>query len=118
SPLPIPSLEGKAVSQMSIGNNHTLVMLEDGSVWGSGHNYYGELGGQSNATHFVQIPALANVQTIHAGFMRSFVYKDGATFAFGYDGWYGQDYKGLLGVGYDAYEVSGPTPMLDLRQYS
>ena len=38
----------KDIKNVVAGGSHTLVHKEDGSVWGMGYNYYGQLGNGRN----------------------------------------------------------------------
>lgn len=40
-PQEIPFTPSKQIVKIASGYNHTLVILEDGSLWGTGYNYYG-----------------------------------------------------------------------------
>ena len=40
----VTGLDGSIVKMMAVGKTHTLVLLNDGSLWGAGSNLYGQLG--------------------------------------------------------------------------
>jgi alpha-tubulin suppressor-like RCC1 family protein len=79
--------------QVSAGYRHSLVLLEDGTVWGWGQNSHGQLA-QENVEDTVipiKIP-IDNVKSIIAGFDFSFVVKnDGTVWGWGRNagGWFG-----------------------------
>ncbi|MBJ6362770.1 fibronectin type III domain-containing protein [Paenibacillus sp. GCM10012307] len=59
----------KSVQDIITNGKNTFILFEDGSVWGSGENYYGYLGvGDGiSRTNFVPINGLSNVQKIELG---------------------------------------------------
>jgi alpha-tubulin suppressor-like RCC1 family protein len=60
-----PALAQKAAG----GANHTLIVKSDGTLWAIGDNSYGQLGDGSNTLRArpVQVPGLANVESVAAG---------------------------------------------------
>ena len=64
-----------------------MVAKQDGSVWGTGRNYYGELGDESTTKRpsFVKVIP-SGVKAIAAGFYHSMVLKqDGSLWAVGWN---------------------------------
>ncbi len=59
-PLTIP--DGKTPIAGSCGNNHTIILMYDGTIYGAGYNYYGQLGNGTNtdSTVFTQMTPLAH----------------------------------------------------------
>jgi alpha-tubulin suppressor-like RCC1 family protein len=78
------------VTAIAAGEDHTLALRADGTVWGFGTNGIGELGnaipvGTVSATP-VQIPGLSHITAIAAGSAHSLVLRsDGRVLAFGYN---------------------------------
>ena len=64
---------GNTVTALAAGDNHVLARKSDGTVWGWGSNFSGELGGLVPAAQFTPqpVPGLANVAIIAAGTARS-----------------------------------------------
>jgi alpha-tubulin suppressor-like RCC1 family protein len=87
------------VANVSAGSAHTLFTKNDGSLWGTGYNGYGQLGdgtygGTYAATNLPEKIVSNNVVTIAAGYDHSlFIKSDGSLWAMG------DDYNGQLGDG-------------------
>lgn len=95
-PVQVKGLNG--VTAISSGLSHIIALKNDGTVWGWGSNYYGELGkGTENdiSTSIpVQVNALNNVIAISSGFNHTIALKgDGTVWA------WGQNNFGQLGDG-------------------
>jgi alpha-tubulin suppressor-like RCC1 family protein/rhodanese-related sulfurtransferase len=85
-----PELQIKAVA---CGTAHSLILLNDGTVWGCGCNEYGQLADDTGVNHRipVKIPGLANVTALACGPDFSLALKkDGTVW-----GW-GKNENGLL----------------------
>jgi len=85
SPTLIPSLTN--VKQISCGSSHSLALLNDGTVYGFGGNYYGQLG-LGNNTSIINTPTLisgmSNVKQISCGTNHSLaLLTDGTVKSFG-----------------------------------
>jgi alpha-tubulin suppressor-like RCC1 family protein len=113
-----------AEPQIAMGENHTVALRADGTVWAAGQNNYGQLGNGTNvaSSEFVQVQTkneedelvpLENIVQIDAGqHFTLALTKDGNVYAWGYNGNYelGQGnttnsnialkVKGLDGIGY------------------
>ena len=85
------------------GNNHTVVLKSDGTVWASGYNGYGQLGNgtTTNSNEFVQVKDstgkgyLTDIIEIAANNCMTYALKsDGTVYSWGYN------YYGNLGQGY------------------
>ena len=90
-------------SQVSCGNNWTMALKTDGTLWSWGYNIYGQLG-LGNSTYYSspkQIGALTNWSKINCGASHAGVIKtNGTLWMWGY-GYYGQ-----LGLGNTVYYSS------------
>ena len=74
------------VAQISVGGNHTLVIKNDGTVWGWGRDAEGELGDGTLTNTFVpvQVSGLTNVTTLATGGQYSLARElDGTIWGFG-----------------------------------
>jgi alpha-tubulin suppressor-like RCC1 family protein len=85
--LPIPL--GKTVQSIECGSLHTIILMTDGSVYGTGQNSSGELGqgnwtGNYNVLTSIPIPHGKAVETIHCGSSHTtFRMTDGTVFGTG-----------------------------------
>ena len=79
------------VVAVAAGYAHSLFLKSDGSLWGMGYNYFGQLGdGRFQSTNFPVEIVASNVTAIAAGAYHSlFLKSDGSLWAMGYDD-YGQ----------------------------
>ena len=97
------------IKAISLGLEHTLILLEDGKVYGGGYNALGQLGLGNNTqlyTSFQQISLLdgLNIHSINGGDKESFfITNDGNVYATGLND------DGQLGLGND---ISYNTPQL------
>src|SRR5690606_31456867 len=75
APTPVPGLTG--VTNISVGNLHTLAVKSDGTVWSWGHNWSGELGDGSTTSRATpaQINGLTDVVAVSAGYRHSLALK-------------------------------------------
>ncbi|MHB8513293.1 MAG: RCC1 domain-containing protein, partial [Actinomycetota bacterium] len=83
-PAAVSNLSG--VSQVAAGNDHSLALKSDGSVWAWGHNNFGQLGNNSTTDSYVpvHVSGLANVVAIAGGVGHSLaVTSDGSVWAWG-----------------------------------
>lgn len=83
------------VRQVDAGNAHALLLLEDGTVWSTGWNLYGQRGLQGVSDRYAHsVPGLTGASQVSAGRDHSLVLKaDGSVWAFGSnaEGQLGQD---------------------------
>src|SRR5262249_26549636 len=56
-----------SITAISAGSEHSLVLKSDGSVWGAGGNFYGELGSGGSTTTPVQLPNVSTATGIAGG---------------------------------------------------
>ena len=99
--------EIKNAKAIAAGQYHSLILMDDGTVWAAGNNLDGELGigtsgsaaGKNLFTQVLQTSGgtstpVANATAIAAGYSHSLILKkDGTVFATGYNG------DGQLGIG-------------------
>ncbi|MCM1439913.1 MAG: hypothetical protein NC131_12030, partial [Roseburia sp.] len=129
-----PASRDKAFPMIEVGNNHTIALKSDGSVWSWGRNDMGQLGIQRDTTQATtptevminnggSLEPLTGVVKIAAGGNHNLALKsDGTVWA------WGDNAQGALGIGstgnvqYTAVQVHGVNPndggMLGLDLYS
>jgi alpha-tubulin suppressor-like RCC1 family protein len=84
------------VTDFASGEEHLLVLREDGSVWGLGSNSSGQLGDGTTQPRTLPVPVtgLSGVQSLAAAWNKSFaILKNGTVFA------WGDKLGGALGTG-------------------
>ena len=86
------------IKQIACGQNYTVIIKNDGSVWSCGYNNFGQLGLGSTATKntFTQVTTNVtnDVEQIACGYSHTFILKNnGSVWACGYNG------SGQLGLG-------------------
>ncbi|MCW5983297.1 MAG: choice-of-anchor D domain-containing protein [Bryobacteraceae bacterium] len=109
-PAPAPGLNG--VVAVSAGSEHRLVLKSDGTVWGWGKNYDGQLGdgSRTNRDTPIQVNGLGGVLAVSAGGVHSLALtKDGFVWAWGGNIW------GQLGNGSTDYEIHVPAMVTALN---
>ena len=104
TPARVPGLTN--VVALSAGNDNTLALREDGTVWSWGHNVYGQLG-RTTPTRFDSVPAqvtgLTGVVALAAGFGHALALReDGTVWAWGTN-WFRQ-------LGFSLATLSNVTP--------
>ena len=105
---------GKQVVTLASGAYHSLVNMDDGSVWTWGHNGYGQLGDGTATPRLTPVPVSApsawagkKVVTIAGGYVQSLAaLDDGSAWGWGYN------YRGALGNGTYGNWYSNPVPVL------
>jgi alpha-tubulin suppressor-like RCC1 family protein len=99
------------ITAIAGGSYHSLFLKNDGTVWSSGYNYYGELGdGTWNDAHTpVQASSLSNIIAIAAGYYHSaYLKSDGTVMSSG------RNVYGELGNGSTASWVLTPVAVVGL----
>ncbi|HEX3043912.1 MAG TPA: rhodanese-like domain-containing protein [Bacillota bacterium] len=92
------------IQAMACGAGHSLILLNDGTVWGCGANEYGQLGDGTGVNQRVPVKAspLADVTAIACGpYFSLALKKDGTVW-----GW-GLNEDGLLGTGNIPVKIPG-----------
>ncbi|MBL8340772.1 MAG: hypothetical protein JNL30_04820 [Rubrivivax sp.] len=105
-PTPQPVAGLSQVNAISVGQDHSLALRSDGTVWAWGQNDVGQLGqgdDQSRTTP-TQVPGLNSVVAIAAGAAHSFALRnDGSVWAWGWNA------NAQLGLGSVSAPVAAPT---------
>jgi alpha-tubulin suppressor-like RCC1 family protein len=87
TPQRVPGLSAVA---MATGAYHTLIRVQDGSLWAWGFNGYGELGAPPGGSGPVHVPGLSNVAALAGGHVHSLALAaDGVVWSWGAN-YYGQ----------------------------
>jgi len=76
----LPGIDGGR--QLLAGDNYTMVLKSDGTLWGTGRNLSGELGLGDSPTHqfaFTQIPGVTGVRDVAGTFVHTLLVKDDGT---------------------------------------
>ena len=76
------------VTQIAAGMSYSLFLKSDGSLWGMGYEYYGQLGDRtySMESDFPERTVVSNVTAIATGYWHSlFLKSDGSLWAMGYN---------------------------------
>jgi alpha-tubulin suppressor-like RCC1 family protein len=84
------------IKSVSCGRDHTFILKNDNTLWGTGSNYIGQLGlgHTDNQYTFVQIP-VDNIKSVSCGSFHTLILKnDNTLWGSGYN------YKGQLGLGH------------------
>lgn len=99
------SFTGNNPVKISAGQNHTLLLKGDGTLWAYGSNDYGQLGTGNTTSRRTPIQVASGVAQIAAGRLHSlFIKTDGSLWGMGYNG------QGQLGIGTTA-NSSAPVPI-------
>jgi len=103
---------GKTATQIACGNNHSVVLFDDGTVYSTGFNMYGELGlgtsgygtNKTTLTAMINMPSGKTAIQIACGYNHSVVlFDDGTVYSTGYN------YNGALGLGTSGYGTNKTT---------
>ena len=90
--VPVQAVDLDHVIQIASGNNHTVALKSDGTVYAWGHNINGQLGDGTNANRHkpTQVKGLTDIIEIAAGHEHTVALKsDGTVYIWG-DNYYGQ----------------------------
>ena len=63
-------------------SEHSLILKNDGTLWGCGYNYYGNLGlgDTTNRNIFTQVTTNAdNIKSVYCGFYHTFILENDST---------------------------------------
>jgi alpha-tubulin suppressor-like RCC1 family protein len=78
------------ITAVAAGDDHSLYMKSDGSLWAIGYNGYGQLGDGTNTNRNTPVQVDTDVKAVAAGYNHSlYVKSDGSLWAVGYN-YYGQ----------------------------
>ncbi len=87
-------IDGKRVTQVSLGPGHSAAITEDGALYTWGYNDYGQLGDGTTEEKHMPIKIMENVQSVSLGQWNSAaITKDGVLYT------WGDYYCGILGDG-------------------
>ena len=85
------------IKKIYCGCHYTIILKNDGTLWSTGQNNYGQLGlgDTTNRTTFTQVTTnVNNIKSVYCGFYHTFILKnDGTLWSCGYNG------DGRLGLG-------------------
>jgi len=107
-PAPIPSLCGKGVRSIALGEFHHAAVDRSGAVWSAGRNWTGEIGREGDTTHTNKVDAPSGVTFTQVACGKSFtaaVASDGTLFT------WGSGRQGVLGRGDTGEVAHKPTPV-------
>ncbi len=110
APIQVSGLDN--VIAIACGDDHSLALRSDGSVWAWGSNYHGQLGDGTfeDRTMPIEVENITDVVAIAAGSEVSFALKsDGNVWAWGFN------YYGQLGLGYKTISQNVPTQINGLN---
>jgi alpha-tubulin suppressor-like RCC1 family protein len=111
TPVQITTITG--ASNISAGNNLSLILKSDGTVWSCGYNEYGQLGDNTtvNKSTPVQVTGLTGASIISAGGNYSLVLKyDGTVWSWGVNN------NGQLGLANCTIAKDSPTYISGIDQ--
>ncbi|MFM1876970.1 MAG: hypothetical protein RL266_2707 [Bacteroidota bacterium] len=104
------------IAAVSAGDEHTLFLMDDGTVYGCGRNWDGRIGfGNYTGTNVpLQIPGLTDIIAVSAGHFHSlFLKSDGTVWATG-DNYYGALGNGTTITSNVPVQVSGLSDIIDI----
>jgi alpha-tubulin suppressor-like RCC1 family protein len=89
-----PTAYGTGTTPIAAGDDHSLAIREDGTLWAWGQNRYGQLGDGTTINRHKPVQVLTDVVSVAAGVRHSLAIKrDGTLWA------WGQNRYGQLGDG-------------------
>ena len=110
---PVEAVNLSNIVSVDGGDQHSLALKSDGTVWAWGNNGWGQLGdgGYTRSLTPIQVPGLTNVTAIAAGSLHNLAVKsDGTVWAWGFN-YFGQVRIGKSG---DRGNVLSPTQVKGL----
>lgn len=101
-----PRLVATNVKEAAAGNNFSLIVKNDGTVWGAGDNRFAQMAANigDNSPSFVQIPGITDASSISAGFSHCLALKTVGTVM----AW-GSNLSGQAGTGSTQLVLETPT---------
>ena len=100
---PAGGYQSGAIASVSVGEDYTMILKIDGTLWATGWNYFGQLGDSSHADRSIPVQVMTDVASVSAGWTHTMILKtDGTLWATG-DNTHGQ-----LGDGTTTWK---PTPV-------
>jgi hypothetical protein len=110
SPVQVPGLSGMIA--VAAGQDYSLAIKSDGTVWVWGGNENGQFGDGTTTGSLtpVQVPWLGGAAKVFAGSASAMVLGSGQTLA----AW-GSNANGQIGAGLDEAQITNPEPVLGLN---
>jgi alpha-tubulin suppressor-like RCC1 family protein len=108
-PTPVQALGLTAVAAADAGSYHTLALINDGTLWACGFNFFGELGDGTTTDRAIAVPVLGMSSVVATGasyYHTVAIVNDGTVWAWGHN----FDYQ--LG---DGTTTDSPTPVQVIR---
>ena len=87
-PTPAEALGLTSVAAAIAGSHHTIALIDDGTLWACGYNFYGQLGDGTNTDQpvAVPVPGISSVVTAGASFYHTVaIAADGTVWAWGHN---------------------------------
>ncbi|MGE5740986.1 MAG: chitobiase/beta-hexosaminidase C-terminal domain-containing protein [Candidatus Aminicenantes bacterium RBG_16_66_30] len=87
-PTPAQALGLTAVAAAGAGSHHTLALIDDGTLWACGYNYYGQLGDGTTTDRSIAVPVqgITSVITVGASYYHTVaIISDGTVWAWGHN---------------------------------
>ncbi|AEC02968.1 fimbrillin family protein [Parasphaerochaeta coccoides] len=95
------------IKSVSAGDTHTMILKEDGTLWATGQNNYGQLGVGDTIDRSTPVQIMTGVKEIAAGSTHTMILKeDGTLWATG------RNTYGQLGVGATPTQTSAPVQIM------
>ncbi len=97
-------ISGKSITDVQLGNNHSVFLCSDGTVYSCGNNSNGQLGlGNTNTYYEPTLIDISNITAIACGYSHTlFLCNDGSVYGCGYHS------NGQLGLGEDTNDRTTP----------
>ncbi|MDD5672892.1 MAG: hypothetical protein PHC61_01905 [Chitinivibrionales bacterium] len=102
----LPTQVMNGVSAVSTGFGHTMVLKQDGTLWATGWNKFGQLGDGTTVNKLTPVQVMSSVAAVSAGYDHTMILKqDGTLWATG------NNFFGQLGTG-DTTSVKSPVEVM------